>query len=288
MYTFHEGYQKILGTVVEGIPNLTAGLKNEKPIGNIMDLTGKAAIVTGGAMGMGACIVSRLCEAGAKVVIADVATEYAEKVIEFFTSKNYEVKFIKTDVRYTDEIQAAVDFTVKEFGSIDILVNNAAVWAHKTLNEITEESWAEIMDVNIKGTVFFVKAVTAIMAAQGHGGKIVNISSVAGVSADPAPVMIEYVASKSAVIAVTKSLARTLKPLGININCVVPGGMFTPGAINTVATDAVKEIRKSIPKVPTADPDVVARVVYMLTTGISDYMHGTYIIADGGAHLGME
>jgi NAD(P)-dependent dehydrogenase (short-subunit alcohol dehydrogenase family) len=254
---------------------------------DILDLSGKVAIVTGGAMGMGSCIVNRLCEAGANVVIADVAEEYAEKVLEFFTAKNYNVKFIKTDIRYVDQIQAAVDFTVKEFGSIDILVNNAAVWSHRTLDEMTEDAWYEIMDVNLKGTVFFIKAVTKVMEKQGHGGKIVNIASVAGLSFDPSPVMFEYVASKSAVLAVTKSLARSLKPLGININCVIPGGMITPGAINTEATDAVKEIRKSSSSVPTADPDEVARAVFMLTTEISSFMYGSYIAADGGAYLGM-
>jgi len=288
MYSFHEGYQKVLGIDINGVPNMTAGAKAAKPMKELLDLTGKAAIVTGGAMGMGFCIVNRLCEAGASVVIADVAAEFAENALEYFSAKGYKVKFIKTDVRYISQIQAAVDFTVKEFGSIDILVNNAAVWSHRTLQDLTEESWAEMMDINLKGTIFFVKVVSKIMAEQEHGGKIVNIASVAGLSADLGPIMFEYVASKTGVIGVTKSLARAMKPLGININCVIPGGMITPGAINTQATDEVKEMRKGFLGTPTADPDEVARVVYVMTTEISSFMHGATLVADGGACLGIE
>lgn len=285
MYSFHAGYQRVLGIDINGVPNMTVGAKKAKPMKDILDLSGKVAIVAGGAMGMGFAVVNRLCEAGASVVIADVAVEFAEQALEYFSSKEYKVKFVKTDLRYVDQIQAAVDFTVAEFGSVDILVNCASVWSHRLLSEITEDTWAEILDVNLKGTLFFVKAVAGVMEKQGRGGKIVNVASVAGLSEDQAPVMFEYVASKSGVVAVTKSLVRALKPLGININCVVPGGMITPGAINTQATEAALALRKNVPRPPTADPDEVARVAFVLTTGISDYMHGATVVADGGACL---
>lgn len=287
MYSFHEGYQKVLGIDISGVPNMTSGAKNAKSMQDILDLSGKVAIVTGGAMGMGFCTVNRLCEAGASVVIADVAVEFAEKSLEYFSSKGYNVKFVKTDVRHVDQIQSVVDFTVKEFGSIDILINNAAVWSHRLLSEITEESWDEMLDVNLKGTVFFVKAVAQEMEKQGSGGKIVNIASIAGLSMDPAPVMFEYVASKSGVVGITKSLARAMKPIGVNINCVVPGGMVTPGAINTQGTDPALELRKNLPRTPVADPDEVARVVFMLSTGISNFMHGATVVVDGGDCLRM-
>jgi NAD(P)-dependent dehydrogenase (short-subunit alcohol dehydrogenase family) len=287
MYAFHEGYQKILGIDVNGIPNMTGGVKGVKPMKDLLDLSGKVAIVTGGAMGLGFCTVNRLCEAGASVVIADIAAEFAEKNMEYLASKGYKVKFVKTDVRFPDQIQAAVDFTSKEFGPVNILVNNAGVWSHRLLHDVTEASWYELMDINLKGQIFFVKAVTPVMGKNG-GGKIVNIASVAGLSADPAPVMFEYVSSKSAVIAVTKSLVRTLKPIGININCVIPGGMITPGAVNTEATEEAKAKRSGLRRTPTADPDEVARVVFMMTTEIARFMHGATIVADGGDSLGME
>ncbi len=288
MYTFHEGYQKVLGTELTGIPPMTRGLKNAIPMSELLSLKDKVAIVTGGAMGMGACLVNRLCEAGARVVIADVADEYAQQAINYFTEKGYEVKYCKTDVRDNAQIEACVAFTQKAFGGIDILVNNAAVWSHRLLNEITEDSWNEILDVNLKGTLFFVQAVAKVMEVQGRGGKIVNIASIAGFSNDNQPLMYEYVASKSGVIAVTKSLVRALKPLGININCVVPGGMVSPGAINTVRTAAAKELADQAARVPVADPDEVARVVYMMCTQISSFMHGAVIAVDGGDLLHVQ
>ena len=290
-YTFNEGYKKTLGLDINGI-NMhgykIAGGMNAKPMQSILALTGKVAIVTGGAMGLGFCIVNRLCEAGASVVIADIAVEYAEKAIEFFETKNYTVKFIKTDVRIVSEIQAAVDFTLKEFGSIDILVNDAAVWRMARISDLSEESWNEIVDTNLKGTVFFNKIVSQVMAKQGRRGKIVNIASVAGLSMESSVgFMVEYVASKSGVIGITKSLAREMKPLGININCVIPGGMLSPGTMNMQIPTELKEIRNTLPPTPVADPDEVARMVYVMTTEVSDFMHGATIVVDGGASLMM-
>ena len=280
MYSFHQGYQKVLGSDISGIPGMSNGIQNAKPMGELISLKGKTAIVTGGAMGMGLCTVNRLCEAGADVVIVDVADEYAEKALEYLSAQNYNVKYFKADLRDLKQIQAAVDFARKEFGKIDILVNNAAVWSHRTLEEITEDSWDEIVDVNLKACMFFTQAAAEVMEAQGTGGKIVNIASVAGLSADRQPLMFEYVASKSAVIALTKSLAKKMKSINVNINCVVPGGMITPGAINTVRSEAAQALK--MPPCPVSDPDEVARVVYMLTTDISNFMQGAVVTVDGG------
>jgi NAD(P)-dependent dehydrogenase (short-subunit alcohol dehydrogenase family) len=283
------GLQKILGLDINGMEaggRKVAGGKNVKAMVDIMDLTDKVAVVTGGSRGLGFCITNRLCEAGAKVVIADLATEFVESALEFFTSKNYDVKFMKTDVRDTAQIEATVNFAKKEFGGIDILVNNASIWKMNELFDITEESWNDIMDVNLKGTVFFTKIVAELMKKQGRGGKIVNVASVAGIGMENAfGCMVQYVASKSGVVNISKSLARELKPLGININCVCPGGMITPGAIFTEIPSNIKEKRENSLAVPVSDPDDVARVVYMMSTGISDYMDGSTVIVDGGAHL---
>ena len=251
-----------------------------------MRLLDRTAIVTGGARGLGFCIVNRLCEAGASVVIADIAVEFAESAVAFFSSKNYKVKFIKTDVRYLPQIQAAMDFTVKEFGKIDILVNNAAIWQMNKFLDLTEETWDDTIDTDLKGTVFFTQAVVKQMVKQGQGGKIVNVASVAGLSMEPAyGCLTQYVAAKSGVVGISQSLAKELKPLGININCVVPGGMMSPGAMHGAPTPEVRELMNGQPSAPTTDPDNVARVVYMMATGISDYMHGATVVADGGARL---
>ena len=123
MYNYHEGYQRLLGTDINGLGDKTKGIAHSVPMKEIMDLTGKTAIVTGGAMGLGACVVNRLAEAGANIVIADVAEEYVEKLLEFCKLKNYNVKFIKTDVRYVDQVKNAVNFTLNEFGTIERLLD---------------------------------------------------------------------------------------------------------------------------------------------------------------------
>jgi NAD(P)-dependent dehydrogenase (short-subunit alcohol dehydrogenase family) len=287
MYTFHEGYKQVLGIDETGVPGMSRGANNDPTMQEILDLTGKVALVTGGAMGLGFRTVNRLCEAGASVVIADVAVEFAERALDYFGKKDYTVKFVKTDVTSVAEIRNAVDYTVAEFGQIDILINNVGIWNHSVLAEITEETWQELIDTNLKAQMFFVQAVVPVMEKQETGGRIVNISSVAGLSADPAPIMFEYVAAKSAVIALTKSLAKALKPKGIRVNCVIPGGMLTPGAITTHGTDAAKVLREAT-KSPLSDPDDVARVIFMLATPVSDFMYGATLPVDGGAFLGIE
>ncbi len=289
LYTFDDTYKRILKIDVNGAD--IAGMKiqggkNAKPMEKILDLSNKVAIVTGGARGLGFCIVNRLCEAGASVVIADIAVEFAESAITFFISKNYDVKFIKTDVRHIKQINAAVNFTIKEFGKIDILVNNAAIWKLNKFFDLTEETWDDTIDSDLKGTVFFTQAVAKQMEKQGQGGKIVNVASVAGLSMESSyGYLIQYVAAKSGVVAISQSLARELKPLGININCVLPGGMLSPGAMHMDTTPEIMELTKTSPRAPVTDPDDVARVVYMMTTEISNFMHGTTVVADGGAKL---
>ena len=289
LYTFDAGYQRMLGIDVNGMemPGMKIqGGRNAIPMETILDLSGKVAIVTGGARGMGFCVVNRLCEAGASVVIADIAVEFADAAVAFFTSKDYKVKFIKTDVRYLPQIEAAVDFTVKEFGKVDILVNNAAIFKMNKFLDLTEETWDDTIDVDLKGTVFFTQAVVKQMVKQGQGGKIVNVASVAGLSMESSyGCLVQYAAAKSGVVGVSQSLARELKPLGININCVLPGGMLTPGAMHMERTPEIIELSKTNPTAPVTDPDEVARVVYMMTTQISDFMHGATVVADGGARL---
>ena len=289
LYTFDAVYQRLLGIDIHGADihgMKIRGAENVRPMEEILDLSGKVAIVTGGARGLGFCIVNRLCEAGASVMIADIAVEFAEAAVEFFSSKNYSVKFIETDVRYLPQIQAAVDFTVEEFGKIDILVNNAAIWQMNKFFDLTEETWDDTIDTDLKGIVFFTQAVAMQMVKQGQGGKIVNVASVAGLSMESSyGLLTQYVAAKSGVVGISQSLARELKPLGININCVLPGGMLSPGAMHSAPSPELRELTNDQPTAPVTDPDEVARVVYMMTTGISDYMHGATVVADGGARL---
>lgn len=289
LYKFDEKYKNMLGLDIYGMQNehiKIAGGAKAIPMKNLLDLTGKTAIVTGGAMGLGFCITNRLCEAGANVVIVDIADEFAGKALDFFDSKGYNVKYKKADVRSVAEINSAVDFTVKEFKKIDILINNAAHWGFNKFFDLSEESWEDAMDTNLKGTVFFTQAVAKQMVKQEIKGKVINVASVAGLSYESAyGCLVQYVASKSGVVGISQSLARELKPMGITINCVLPGGMLTPGAMLMDIPPEIKEFIQNNPSAPTTDPDEVARVVYMMATEISSFMHGATVVADGGAKL---
>ena len=264
----------------------TDAIEEAEPMSEIISLENKVAIVTGGARGLGLSVVHRLCEAGARVVIADIASEFAEQAVEFFSKRNQDVRYIRTDVRDIQQIQKAVEFTVNAFGKIDILVNDAAYFMQHEFSDITEEDYEAVMDSTIKGTFFFSQAVVREMIKKGTGGKIVNVASVAGLSMEtPYGCMATYVASKSGVVGISQSLARELKPHGININCVIPAGMLTPGVMVMDIPDAIREKQENSMQFPIADPDDVARVVFMMTTDIANLMHGSVVVADDGTRL---
>lgn len=289
LYVFDEMYKQIKGIDIYGGEvggvRIKGGI-NATPLTDIMDLTGKVAIVTGGARGLGFCIVNRLCQAGANVVIADIAIEFAEDAVAFFKSKGYDVKFKKTDVRYVDQIKTCVDFTVKEYGKIDILVNDAAIWAFRPFLELTEEMWDDALDTNLKGTVFFIQAVAKSMVEKGVKGKIVNIASVAGISYETSfGWLTQYAAAKSGVVGISKSLNRELKPLGINVNCVLPGSMMTPGGMHTEMTPELTHMFETNPGAPIYDPDDVAKIAVVLCTDVANAIYGATIVADGGCSL---
>ena len=281
LYVYDEKYQQARGM------DLKAADSN-KPLMDLLSLKGKTAIVTGGARGLGFHVVNRLCEAGAEVMIVDIAIEFAEDAVEYFTNKGYNVKFKKADIRYIDQINAAVEATIESFGKIDILVNNAAIWRMNRFLEMTEETWDDTIDTDLKGSVFFCQSVAKEMVKQNIKGKIVNIASVAGLSMEsPYGFLTQYSSAKGGLVSVSQSLARELKPLGITINCVLPGGMLTPGAMHTVGMDAsMYEVHQKSPKTPlTRNPDDVARVVFIMCTDVSSFMHGSTVVADGGARL---
>ena len=283
-------------TQMEGWAHAT--LSQISSLQDVLSLKGKVAIVTGGAMGLGYNIVNRLCEAGAKVVIADVNERLSEKAVsEFINDKGYDVAYAKTDIRCIDEINAAVDFTVKKYGRLDILVNNAALQAHTSYLDMSEEKYDNMFDTNLKGTYFFGQAAARHMVENGTAGKIINISSDAAAQCDVATgTLSHYGTAKAGVVALTTAMARELNQYGIRVNCVAPGGMNTLGAITSaMGADAeypgiLKKFSFDPPNPVSKTPDEVALMVYILATGVSDFIVGETIYVDGGAryHLAQE
>jgi NAD(P)-dependent dehydrogenase (short-subunit alcohol dehydrogenase family) len=265
-----------------------ATLKQIKSLPAIMNQEGKVAIVTGGTAGLGYNIVNRLCEAGAKVVIADYNLPFGEKSEAEFKALGYDVTFIPTDVRNVAESYACVDKTVELYGGLDILVNDAAVWRFSPFLDMTEELFDVVVDTDLKGLYFFAQAAARYMVKNGVRGKIVNVASVAKVSSDtPVGMLTNYNSAKGGVVSATIGMARELIQYGINVNCVCPGGMMTSGGLLNGAElanypEAAAQMGGGDTPLATT-PDEVALIVWWLTTDASAFMVGEDVCVDGGA-----
>ncbi len=261
-------------------------------IAQLFDLTGKGAIVTGGAMGIGQGIALRLAEAGAGVMIVDIDTEAAGQTVEQIAAQGGRAQAIHADVSKPDDARKAVDATVKAFGSLDILVNNAGVYPPSPVLEISEELWDRVLSVNLKGVYFCSQAAAEEMIRAGHGGKIVNISSGGGLH--PVENRAHYSASKAGVIMLTQAMALELARHGILINVVAPGGVMTAGGAVLAAQmeangisvqDAAEAFVARIAVGRLGEPDDIAKVVLFLASAAADYMTGSVVVADGGRML---
>jgi 2-dehydro-3-deoxy-D-gluconate 5-dehydrogenase len=259
-------------------------------IAEIFDLKGKAAIVTGGAMGIGEAITFRLAEAGASVMIADISLEAANKVVDQIKSRGGKAASIYADAGSVSDARKVVEATVDTFGRLDILVNNAGVYPFSPALQTTEALWDKVLGINLKGVFFFAQASAKQMIQAGQGGKIVNIASIDALH--PTGNLVHYDASKGGVVMVTKALALEFGPHKINVNAIAPGGIQTPGgqaqsaailkAISMPSEELMKAFTARIPLGSMGKPDDIAKVVLFLASSASDYMTGSLVVVDGG------
>lgn len=186
-----------------------------------MNFNNKTALVTGAAVGIGRAVAHKMASLGAKLVLVDVNFEKLQTVkleLEQYTNN---VLIYECDITDEEKVNEIVNESQKEFGGIDILINNAAVWrSFKPFTEISNEEWKKFLDINIMGVVNFTKAVLPVMIENGYG-RIINVSSVAGVYGIAN--MVHYSATKGAVISMTKALAKEVAEKGITVNAVSPG-----------------------------------------------------------------
>lgn len=247
-----------------------------------MDLTGKVAIVTGGASGIGKASVEALLECGASVGLVDRAVlpnDSRENVIT-----------LQADISKPEQVEEMVDNVVNHFGRLDILVSSAGISSMDYAVDIKEKDWDRVMDVNAKGVYLCSQSAARYMKKQGQGGKIINISSQAGKNGYQ--LMGSYVASKHAVLGFTKVMALELARDQINVNAICPGIVETDmkrnervigGEMRGLDADAVQQ--EDVSQVPlgrTATPDDIANVVVFLASQYSDYMTGQGINVTGG------
>ena len=246
-------------------------------------LEDKVAIVTGGGRGLGKVYCLRMAEEGAKVVAADILDREVEETVSEIKANGGTAMAVKADVTSEVDTQRMAEEAVKKFGRIDILVNNAGYYygmGRKRFYDISSEEWDKAMLVNAKGTWLCCRAVFPYMKQQGRG-KIINLSSETVFS--PTKTMIHYVASKAAIIGITRVLAGELGQYGICVNAVAPG--FT----DTEASRTVDSIEKfDISSVPLGrvelPEDVVGSVIFFASDD-SDYVSGQTLLVDGGRRV---
>lgn len=242
-------------------------------------LKGKTAIVTGSGRGIGKAIAMKLASFGANVVINDIPqSEDAEKTAEEIKAMGVGSICIKGDVRNIDDVKALVDGTVKEFGSVDIFVNNAGVTRDGLMLRMSEEDWDLVMDINLKGAFNCIKTAARPMM-KSKGGSIINVASVVGVMGNPGQA--NYVASKAGLIGLTKTTAKEFASRGIRCNAVAPG--FIESAMTDKLSDDVKKkYYDAIPLGRFGTVENIADTVAFLASDMSSYITGQVICIDGG------
>jgi len=247
-------------------------------------LKDKVAIVTGAGHGIGKYYAERLASEGAKVVIAELDAKATAKTASELVSKGYEVIGIQTDVTSESSVANMVSQTLEHFKKIDILVNNAAIFAtipmsRSPFDEISIEEWDLMMSVNLKGTWLVSKAVIAEMK-KNSSGKIINISSSTAVKGSPS--RIHYVTSKAGVMGFTKTLANEVGKYNICVNCVAPGSTLSEEnpdeSILKMRADAANV--RALKRVQT--PDDLTGAVLFFASSDSDFITGQTLVVDGG------
>jgi len=250
-----------------------------------MKLSGKVALVTGGAAGIGRSTSLLFAAEGAKVVVADVDQKGGRQTVQTIRRRKGAAAFIRADVSKASDAKEMVRFTVNTYGRLDILFNNAGIAGPDApVHRLSEEEWNRILDVNLKGVFLGSHYAVPQMTRQG-GGIIISTASELGLVGSPGHPA--YSASKGGVIALTKAMAVGLAKHNIRVNCVCPGATDT-----ALLTDFVekrkkkKELQKIASEIPMkrlGRPEEIARTVLYLASDDSSYVTGTCILVDGGS-----
>lgn len=246
-----------------------------------MKLRDRVAIVTGAGRGIGQAIAEAMAKEGAKIVVAEVSEQRGNKIAAEIKQAGGQAVFIKLDVSNSNEIKAAVENILKQFGKIDILVNNAALGQAESFLEGDEQRWDKVISVNLKGLILMTRAVVDNMIER-KSGKIVNIaSSTASVGTDH---QVVYGASKGGVAAFTRGLAQEMAAYHINVNAINPGFVETPMSDRgrELLPDYFQKMVGSIPWGRPGRPDDIAKVAVFLASDDSEYVTGQCIMVDGG------
>ncbi|MBU8728511.1 SDR family oxidoreductase [Cytobacillus oceanisediminis] len=251
---------------------------------DLFDLTGKTALITGGGRGLGAQIAEGFAEAGANIVLCSRKVEACQETADRLAKLGVKTLALSCDISKPEDVHKVVEGTVKEFGSLDILVNNSGATWGAPAEEMPLEAWHKVINVNVTGTFLMSQAAGKIMIEQ-KSGKIINIASVAGLGGTDPRVMdtIGYNTSKGAVITMTKDLAVKWGRYGINVNAIAPG--FFPTKMSAAIIEHGKNpILEATPLRRFGSADDLKGAALFLASNASNYVTGDVLIVDGGTH----
>ncbi|MEH7443486.1 glucose 1-dehydrogenase [Bacillus sp. JJ1122] len=238
----------------------------------IQNFTGKTVIITGGSNGIGNGIAKAFGKEGANVCIADLEEKKGNEVVEMIINAGGKAAFYQTDVRREDEIINLLDKVLKDFGTIDILINNAGVSRFKPLFELSTEEWEDVVFTNLR-SVFIGSREAAKRMTQ--GGRIINMASTRATMSEPNSEA--YASSKGGIVALTHALAASLQEKGITVNCISPGWIQTEDYQELREKDHLQHWSNRVGK-----PEDIAKACLYLADPANDFINGLNLIIDGG------
>jgi 3-oxoacyl-[acyl-carrier protein] reductase len=243
-------------------------------------LAGRTAVVTGGAQGLGYAIAERFVAEGARVVLGDLDLDRTRAAADALGGRDV-ARAVHCDVTSGSDVHALVAAAVAEFGSLDVMVNNAGITRDATLRKMTEEQFDEVIAVHLKGTWNGTRAAAAVMREQGRGA-IVNMSSISGKVGLVGQT--NYSAAKAGIVGLTKAAAKELAHVGVRVNAI------QPGLIRSAMTEAMPQRiwdakLAEVPMGRAGEPSEVATVALFLASDLSSYMTGTVLEVTGGRHI---
>jgi 3-oxoacyl-[acyl-carrier protein] reductase len=241
---------------------------------------GKTAIITGSSQGIGAVTAKRFADEGANVVVTSRSQEKIDEVADEINDSDRPGRAIavECDVRERDSIEALVDATVEEFGRVDTMINNAGASFMASFDDISENGWKTIVDINLHGTFHCSQIAGQQMQKQDGGGTIINFASVAGTMGSR--YMSHYGAAKAAVVNLTTSLSAEYAEENIRVNCIAPGLVGTPGVASQMGIDPADVDREDIAK-DMGLPEEIADITQFLASDAASYIVGETITAEG-------
>ena len=250
---------------------------------DLFDLSGCAAIVTGGGRGIGRQMATALAEQGADVVVCSRKLDRCEEAAAELEGLGVRALAMRCDAREPDQVAEVVRRTTEELGGVDVLVNNAGATWGAPPEEVPLDAWRKVVDVNLTGVFVFCQEAGRAMIARGGGGRILNVASIAGMRGFPAGVVdaLPYSASKGGVIALTKDLACKWARHGIRVNALAPG-WFPSDMSSAVLADRGDAIVGRIPLARLGGEDDLKGAVAFLASRASDFVTGQTLIVDGG------